>query len=59
MIAGFTRLSYYGNPLQLSNLAKADKVLPSDQGGFNVHLLEFTFVYQFYSRKTTLFESTF
>ena len=28
-------------------------------GVFNLHLLEFTFVYQFYSRKTTLVESTF
>ena len=28
-------------------------------GTFNLHLLEFTFVYQFYSRKTTLVESTF
>ena len=26
---------------------------------FNLHLLEITFVYQFYSRKTTLVESTF
>ena len=28
-------------------------------GAFNLHLLEFTFIYQFYSRKTTLVESTF
>jgi hypothetical protein len=28
-------------------------------GAFNLHLLEFTFVYQLYSRKTTLVESTF
>ena len=28
-------------------------------GAFNLHLLEFTFVYQFYSRKTNLVESTF
>ena len=28
-------------------------------GVFNLHLLEFTFVYQFYSRKTTLVVSTF
>ena len=31
----------------------------SDLGAFNLHLLEFAFVYQFYSRKTTLVESTF
>ena len=31
----------------------------ADLGAFNLHLLEFTFVYQFYSRKTTLVESTF
>ena len=28
-------------------------------GAFNLHLLEFNFVYQFYSRKTTIVESTF
>ena len=28
-------------------------------GAFNLHLLEFTFIYQFYSRKTILVESIF
>ena len=31
----------------------------NDHGAFNLHLLEFTFDYQFYSRKTNLVESTF
>ena len=30
-----------------------------DIGAFNLHLLEFTLVYQFYSRKNNLVESTF
>ena len=30
-----------------------------DYGAFNLHLLEFTFIYQFYSRKTILVESIF
>ena len=29
------------------------------KGVFNLHLLEFTFIYQFYSRKTVLVESIF
>ena len=35
------------------------KVWRLDFGAFYLHLLEFTFVYQFYSRKTTLVDSTF
>ena len=31
----------------------------ADNGAFNLQLLEITFVYQFYSRKTTLVESNF
>ena len=31
----------------------------SDKGAFNLHLLEFTFIYQFYSRKTILVELIF
>ena len=32
---------------------------PSPTGALNLHLLEFTFIYQFYSRKTILVELIF
>ena len=35
------------------------KLFESLYGAFNLHLLEFTFIYQFYSRKTILVESIF
>ena len=39
--------------------SKLKKKKWNDFGAFNLHLLEFTFVYQFYSRNTSLVESTF
>ena len=50
---------HFSSELQITTDSKKPGQTESDVGVFNLHLLEFTIVYQFYSRNTILVESTF
>ena len=59
LLTEFSYFHKYSNPSHSLAVLQQYNVLWLVLGAFNLHLLEFTFIYQFYSRKTILVESMF